>query len=74
MPLDNSPTSFRPLVYVSQHVDPDKVSVSIGSRPASIHLTLTDAEARDFAAELLAAANRLPRIGTAADLGLEVLP
>lgn len=59
------------------HVSEGQVRVMVWTRGEADGVTanfrLTDAEVRRFSDELLATAEKLPRIGTPADLGCEAL-
>jgi hypothetical protein len=65
---------MNPFIYEST-MEKGKLTVCFDSGPHSTRLTLTREEAMSFAEDLTTKANGLDRkrIGTAADLGCEVL-
>lgn len=59
-----------PMFYVSEHKG--DLHLSFWASETAIHISfdLTEAEARRLAASLLAQADKLPRVASAADLGI----
>ena len=64
------PSKTAPTFYVSEHKG--EVHLSFWPAESAIHISidLPEAEARRLAASLLAQADRMPRIASAADLGI----
>lgn len=59
-----------PIFYVSEYKGDVHLSFWSGESALYISLELTESEARRLAASLLAQADKLPRVASAADLGL----